>query len=261
MIEYSFSIAELEFFLMVLTRITCFIFIAPFFNMNNTPAVSKIGIGFFLTLLIYPMLYSSTEMVVYNTVFGYVAIILKEAMTGLLIGLSANICTMIVSFAGRIIDMEIGLSMVSLMDPTTREQGSFTGVYYQYMMMLMFIITGLYQYLIRALLESFTLIPVNGAVFHSDKLLNAILSFLSEYMMIGFRICLPIFAVILLLNAILGIMAKVSPQMNMFAVGIQLKVFVGLIALYLTATMLPSVLDNILNIMRRTIVSFVEAIM
>ena len=53
MIEYRFSLEELEFFLLILTRTTSFIFIAPFFGMNNTPARVKIGLGFFISLLLY----------------------------------------------------------------------------------------------------------------------------------------------------------------------------------------------------------------
>jgi flagellar biosynthesis protein FliR len=64
---------------------------------------------------------------------------------------------------------------------------------------------------------------------------------------IGFRIALPVFAVMLLVNCILAIMAKVSPQMNMFVVGIQLKLFVGLLVIYFTISMLPAVSGYILE--------------
>ena len=73
------------------------------------------------------------------------------------------------------------------------------------------------------------------------------ISFMVNYIVIGFRICLPIFCVILLLNAVLGILAKVSPQMNMFAVGIQLKILVGLAVLFFSASMLPDRKSTRLN--------------
>ena len=149
---------------------------------------------------------------------------MKEAVTGFLVGFGATLCSSIVSFAGHIIDMEIGLSMVTLMDPTTREGASISGVFYQYMVMLMLIISGMHEYLLKALLETFTLMA-------------SAVRFMSEYIIVGFRICLPVFAVMILLNAILGILAKVAPQMNMFAVGIQLKVLTGLTVLFLTVGM------------------------
>lgn len=84
---------------------------------------------------------------------------------------------------------------------------------------------------------------------------------MSEYIIIGFRICLPIFAVMIMLNAVLGILAKVSPQLNMFAVGIQIKVLVGLSVMFLTTRMLPGAADFIYREMRKVIVSFVEGMM
>ena len=126
--------------------------------------------------------------------------------------------------------------------------------------MVMRLATGMYRYLFGALADTFLLIPVNGAVIHGDKLLNAMLEFLSDYILIGFRIVLPIFCTILLLNAILGVQAKVSPQLNMFSVGIQLKVMTGLCVLFFTAGLLPGTADFIFEEMKKMIVSFVGAL-
>lgn len=256
MINYSFSMYDLEFFLLIFTRVSCFVFTAPFFSMKNTPANVRIGISFFTSVLLYQVL-TPAEAVVYSSVLEYVIIVMKEAVVGLLIGLAASICTSIVNFAGSIADMEVGLSMVTLMDPTSRENTSITGVMYQYSLMLMMIVTGLYRYLFGALADTFSLIPVNRAVFRSDALLSSMLEFLGDYVVIGFRIVLPVFCTILLLNAVLGVLAKVSPQMNMFAVGIQMKILVGLSVLFFTAGMLPGAADFIFQEMKRMIVSFV----
>lgn len=136
-------------------------------------------------------------------------------------------------------DMEIGFSMVTLMDPATRQSASISGIFYQYIMMLMLILSGMHEYLIKALIETFTLIPVNGTIFNLDSLMASMIRFLSEYIVIGFRICLPVFAVMILLNSILGVLAKVSPQLNMFAVGIQIKVLTGLSVIFFTVGMMP----------------------
>ncbi len=256
MIDYSFSIYDLEYFLLILVRVSCFVYVAPFFSMKNTPANVRVAISFFTSLLLYQAL-TPAEAVTYSSLAGYTVIVLKEALVGLLIGLAANVCTSIVNFAGSIADMETGLSMVTLMDPTSRESTSITGVLYQYVLMLMMIATGMYRYLFGALADTFILIPVNGAVLRADSLVDSMLEFLSDYVIIGFRIVLPIFCSILLLNAVLGVLAKVAPQMNMFAVGIQLKVLVGLSVLFLTAGMLPGIGDFVFDEMKRMIHSFV----
>lgn len=260
MIELSFSIYDLEYFLLILTRVSCFVFVAPFFSMSNTPARVRLAISFFTAMLLYQAL-SPTEAVIYDTVLQYALIVIKEAIVGLVIGLAANVCTSIVNFAGSIVDMETGLSMVTLMDPATKEFTSISGVFYQYVLMLMMIATGMYRYLFGALADTFTLIPVNGAVFRADSMLTNVITFMSDYIIIGFRIVLPVFCVILLLNAILGVLAKVAPQLNMFSVGIQLKILVGLSILFFSASMLPGVADFIFSEMKQMITGFVDSMM
>lgn len=257
MIDLSFSYDELLTYLLILVRVTCFIFIAPFFSMSNTPNRVKIGLGVCVSYLIYQTLLP-IETLVYDTILEYTVIVLKEAMVGLIIGFGANICMAVVNFTGNIVDMETGMAMATLFDPQTNQETSISGVMYQYAMSLMLIVTGMYQYLLKALAETYTLIPVNGAIFDREHLLNSFVEFMGNYMIIGFRICLPIFSVMLLLNAILGVMAKVSPQMNMFAVGIQLKILVGLGILFLVATMLPGAADFIFTQMKVIVVDFVE---
>ena len=260
MIDLSFSMVELEYFILIFCRVSCLVYIAPFFGMNNTPGRVKIGLSFVVSILLfYTMGVQNTPL--YSTELGYATLVLKEAVTGLLMGYGCNICTSIVGFAGRIIDMETGLSMASMMDPTSREDLSISGVIYRYATMLILIISGMYQYIMRALAESFTLIPVAGAVFHSEKLLDVMLKFLADYILISFRICLPMFAVMILLNALLGILTKVAPQMNMFSVGIQMKVLIGIMVLFVTIGMLPKISDMIFTEMKTMMVAFVEAMM
>ncbi len=256
MIDISFTYEDLEYFLLILVRISCFVYAAPFFSMSNVPRTVKIGFSVFVSYLLFHSI--DRVEVVYSSLLGYAVIVMKEALTGFVVGWGAQICASVTSFAGSIADMEIGLSMVSLLDPATKEQATFTGVFYQYMFTLFMIISGLYQYLLRALAETFTLIPINGAVFKTEALLSSVLLFLAEYVAVGFRIILPIFCAMIFLNCVLGVLAKVSPQLNMFAVGIQFKVLVGLGILFLSMQMLPTLADNIFTLMKRMIVSFVE---
>lgn len=260
MINFSFSIYDLEYFLLILTRVSCFVFVAPFFSMSNTPSRVKIGISIFVSILLYQAL-TPSDAVLYDSVMEYALIVFKEAIVGLIIGLGASVCMLIVNFAGSIIDMETGLSMVTLMDPTTRQNTSISGILYQYMFMLMFIATGMYRYLMGALADTFILIPVNGAVFRSDELLVTATTFMNDYIIIGFRIVLPVFCVILLLNAILGVLAKVSPQMNMFSVGIQIKILTGLGVMFLTVGMMPGAADFIFQEMQKMVTSFTNSLM
>ncbi|MCR5594264.1 MAG: flagellar biosynthetic protein FliR [Lachnospiraceae bacterium] len=259
MLDISFSYEDLQFFLLILVRVASFVFVAPFFGMNNTPRRVKVGFSIFTAYLIYGLI--ERPDIVFDTEIEYAIIVMKETLCGLLIGFGAQLCTTVTVLAGYIIDIETGMSMAQIFDVNTRQQVSITGGIYQYSFMLILIISGMYRYLMGALVDSFSLIPVGGANFHTDKLVSQIVIFLGDYMSIGFRIALPIFCCILILNAVLGILAKVSPQMNMFAVGIQLKVLTGLTLIYITVFTIPNIAEFVFTEMKRIIVGFVEGMM
>ena len=256
MIDYSFSVQDLEYFLLIFTRVTMFMYTAPFFSINNVPRRFKAGLGIFLAMLLYQYVVPHS-VVEYSTVWDYAIIVFKEAACGTIIGLMTNLIAMVTIFAGRIMDMEIGLSMVSFFDPVSRQQTGFTGTIFQYAFLLIMLITNMHHYLIRAFVEAFELIPIGNVIVHEDKLYQMTLTFLADYMQIGFKICLPIFCSMLLLNAVLGIMAKAAPQMHMFSIGMQLKILVGLAVLLLTIYLIPSVAEVIFTEMKRMMVSSV----
>ncbi|WP_026520730.1 flagellar biosynthetic protein FliR [Butyrivibrio sp. VCB2001] len=255
MINHTFSYGDLEVYLLIVVRIMSFIFVCPFFGGRQTPNIVKVGYGLLLSILLYGAVpFYPPD---YNTVAGYTVIVLKEAMVGLLIGFAVTMCQQITAFAGSVVDMQIGLSMVSMMDPATSQQVTITGSLYSQYLTLALIITGMYQYILKALVDSFTLIPINGAVIHSDRMLNVMLAFMKNYIVIGFRICLPIFIITFITNVVLGVLAKVSPQMNMFSVGIQIKIVVGLVIMFITVTMLSDASNFIFINMKEMIQQFV----
>ncbi len=257
MIDYSFSYEDMERFLLIFVRMSTFIVAAPFFSINNVPRRFKVGMAFFMSAIVYAILPYDRPLN-YSTVYGYAALVLKEAMTGLIIGIGANLIESVVHFAGKLADMEIGLSMVQLFDPATREATGFTGTMYNYILCLMMVITGMHHYFIRAMIESFNLIPLGGAVFHSDKILLGIIRFLGDYMSIAFRLCMPVIVAIMLVNVVLGILAKSAPQINMFSVGIQIKIFAGFAILFVTVSTLPRICDFIFREMKAMMTFMVE---
>lgn len=255
MISYDFSYGDLEIFLLILVRVTSFVFVCPFFGGRQTPNLVKIGFSMLLSMMLFGTApFSPPE---YNTVMGFTVIVLKEILAGFLIGYAVQICELIASFAGTIVDMQIGLSMVNIFDPNTNEQVTITGSLYSQVLTMMLILTGMYQHILRALADTFTLIPVNSAVINSDMLLESILKFMRDYIVIGFRICLPIFIITFITNVVLGVLAKVSPQMNMFAVGIQIKIVIGLMIMFVTVSMLNDASNFVFINMKELMENFV----
>ena len=260
MVDLTFSMSELEYFLFVFVRIASFVFVAPFFSTRGVPNNAKVALSVFVAYIMY---HFGPEHIYpeYNTILGFATVVLKEVSVGLLIGLAAQMCTSIVLFAGRIIDMEVGLSMANVFDPTTNEQASITGALMQYGVMMILYATGLHRFLLKALMETFILIPVGNAHINTDRLLESLIAFLGDYIIIGFRVCLPVFASITLMNIVLGLLAKLAPQMNMFSVGIQLKLLAGLTVIMITVRLLPMVCNFISTQMQIIIVEMVEGMM
>lgn len=256
MVTYTFSLIDFEILILILVRISCLVSVAPFFNTRSVPARVKIGLSVFVSILIFGTVDSSA--VGYTGVLGYAVIVLKEGITGLLIGLAANVCNSIILFAGNVIDMDIGLAMAQQFDPQTNSQVTITGNLYNYFILLLLLATNMHHYILQAIVDSYQVIPVNGQVFQWDSLLTSMIRYMGDMYVIAFRIILPVFACIMVLNAILGIMAKVAPQMNMFAVGIQMKVIVGLLVLFVTVSLLPGIGDFIFREMKRMMVSMIE---
>lgn len=256
MINYTFSLVDFEILILILVRISCFVFIAPFYGTSNIPAQAKIGLSLVISILIFGSVDQSA--VTYTGVFGYAVIVLREGITGLLMGLAANVCNSIILFAGNVIDMDIGLAMAQQFDPQTNSQVTITGNLYNYFVLLLLLATNMHHYILQAIVDSYQVIPINGQVFRWDSLMLSMIRYMGDMYVIAFRIILPVFACIMVLNTILGIMAKVAPQMNMFAVGIQMKVMVGLLVLFVTVTLLPGIGDFIFREMKRMIVSMIE---
>ncbi|MCM1538331.1 MAG: flagellar biosynthetic protein FliR [bacterium] len=259
MIDYSFSTSDLEYFLLVFIRIVSFMNLAPFYGDSSIPARFKVGLSLALSYMVF-LLTPHTELV-YSTVTEYAALVVMEAAVGLLIGLVSTVCMQIASMAGRLVDMEIGLSAASTMDPSYRDNVTVSGLIYRYAFTLLFITSGMYQYVIKAFIQTYELIPVGDVHFALDKILSSLITFMGQYFLIGFQIAMPVFAVITVMNAVLGVLAKVAPQMNLFAVGMQLKILVGLAVLYLSMWLVPQAADSMFTQMKKMIVSMVEALM
>lgn len=236
------SLYHLEYFLLILVRISGFMVAAPLFSLRNIPMRVKAIIAIALAILVFHIV--PYREVTYSTTIGYALVVLSEMLAGIIMGFMANVAYYILAFAGQIIDQEIGFSMVNQYDPITSTQVTITGNLYTYAVMLMLFATNLHQYLVRALTDSFTVLPV-GAVSLDMGIYELMKRFMGDYFVIGFRIILPVFASMLVVNTVLAILARVAPQMNMFVIGMQLKVFVGLAVLVLMIMMITGVADLI----------------
>lgn len=248
--SFTISTLTLEAFLLVLVRIACFMAIAPIFGHNSLNARMKISIAFFVAVVLFDVV--QPDLPLYSDVLGFTILVLQEALVGLLLGFVAGLSMKALAIAGEFIDREIGFSMATTFDPT---QGmvTITGDLYDKIVCLVIMITNLHYYILSAAAQSFELVPVGQVVLNPAVIYTSLISFIMQMFSIGFRIAMPVFLGATMLNVILGVLAKSSPQMNMFAIGMQLKVFVGLALLAICIMFVPNIANYIMERMQEMI--------
>lgn len=242
MIEQSFSIYHFEYFLAILVRVMGVMAFAPIFGSNQLVTRRPrlfIGIAFSIAVFyVHPYIPLG-----YTTFLEYTILLLKEFVVGITLGFMANVSLSIVGMAGQFIDREMGFSMVSNFDQTFNTDTTITAELYSMLVMLVMLCSNMHYFILEALSDSFDLIPLGMVQFDTGKMFDAMISYITNYFVIALRISLPIFVVIMLLNTVLGVLAKTAPQMNMFVVGVQLKIFCGFAALIIITQFLPGITE------------------
>ncbi len=257
MIEQSFSIYHFEYFLVILARIMGAMAFAPIFgNMNVTRRV-RLFIGVAVSYIIF--LNYPYEPLGYTTVYGFTSVLIKNLVVGLSIGFVSNITLTIVSMAGQFIDRELGFSMVSNFDQTFNTETTVTAEFYNMLVMIIMLSLDLHYFILTALSDSFRMIPMGNVKIDAGTIYDSLIQYLTSYFVIALRISLPVLITIMLLNVILGVLAKTAPQMSMFVIGIQMKIFAGFAVLMVTLPFLGNVTRYIYEQMDTIVMEILKA--
>lgn len=257
--QLQFTVENLEYLLFIAARVSAFVFTAPFFNFTRNVVPQRVKAAFTVYFSVILYLTLPYEQMTSIGIFGFTEEIVKEVFAGALLGFMSSAVMNILGFAGRLIDIEIGFSMVTQMDPQFMVQTSVTGNMYTYAVILMLLSGGFERWIINAFMDTYKAIPV-GAVVPGNDIAKVMLVFLADYIIIAVQIALPVYTMILVVNIVLGIMAKIAPQMNMFVVGMQLKVLAGLAVLVFMMELLPGVTNFIINEMTKMLRMVVEVL-
>jgi flagellar biosynthetic protein FliR len=185
--------------------------------------------------------------------------LLKELVVGLSMGFMANITLTIIQMAGQFIDRELGFSMVSNFDQTFNTETTITAEFYNMLLLVIMLCSDMHYFILSALSDSFELIPIGNAALDTGTLYDVMVQYLVNYFVIAVRISLPIQISIMLLNVVLGVLAKTAPQMNMFVIGIQLKIFVGFAILFVTLGFLPNITGFLYSEMQDIVTNVIKA--
>ncbi|MEW9093622.1 MAG: fused FliR family export protein/FlhB family type III secretion system protein [Clostridiaceae bacterium] len=213
--------------IMVFLRFITFFTITPVFFPKGTPAMVKIGFVLILSFIILPGIdYTSVNNI--NNMFAFIASGINEIITGLTFGYITELCFMSVRMAGNFIDVQVGFSMMSMLDPNTNSNSTLLERLLYWCSLVMFFILDVHHVLIYQLIGSYKSVALGKSLL-SDSLSGLITKIFIDFFSLSLKIAIPIVLIIIITELTLGLMARTVPQLNIMILGLPVKILVGLI--------------------------------
>ena len=220
---------------------------APLFSMRVIPMRAKIGLAFFVALCAQGVLVN--QPVISLTGRDALGAVAQQVAVGLAIGFAVRLVFSSVELAGEVIGLQMGLNFASFFDPTSNARISAVARFFGNMSMLLFIVINGHLMVLMAVVKSFESFPADGNFLQSlgqMRLYELGASLFSSALWIA----LPMMALLLFVNLAMGIISRVAPQMNIFAVGFPVTLTVGMLGI---AATLPLLEQPVLTLMQQAI--------
>lgn len=244
---------QYEIFILVMIRTSGIFIFSPFFSSQNIPNIMKIGLSLSVSLLITSAMPATKDLS--NEILLF--LIFKELMIGVIIGFISYIYFTAFYVMGQIIDMKIGFGMANVVDPQNRVQVPLMGNFYYILAFLVMLITNGHHIILLGLFDSYNFLPI-GSFKYTGLTMDILVNSLSKTFEIGFKLAAPIVAIIFLTDLVLGIMSKTIPQMNVFVVGMPLKVIIGLAIILVSMPIFFNSINNIFDLIIYDIYQYIK---
>jgi flagellar biosynthesis protein FliR len=227
-------------FLLLTIRIGAIVLSLPLLDSRNLPAQLKVLLILMLGMALYPLV--QTQQVVIPQRLGHLGlVVVSEMLIGLTIGFVAQLLFAGIQLGGEIISQQMGLHMATIFDPTSAHQASLVAHFHYVLAMLMFLSSSAHHWFIIAMAESLQSIPLAG-LSTFGAVLPVILTLLGKACVIAIQLAAPVSIALLLATLVLGVMARLVPQLNVFMLSFPATLGLGLVMLALA---LPSVMGGI----------------
>lgn len=236
-------------FILIFVRIAAFFVTLPLFSYRTIPMPFKIGFSFFLALVMFNAIDST------NIAFDdmYLLLLMKEIIVGLLIGLIAYIILSAVQVAGGFIDFQMGFAIANVVDPQTGAQSPLIGQYFYIIALLFLLSVDGHHLLIDGMYFSYEYIPLDSWIhFQNDSIADFIIETFNYMFVIAFQMSIPIVGCLFLVDVALGIIARTVPQLNVFVVGLPIKIFVSFVVLLVFLSLYITLTKNLFATMFNT---------
>ena len=229
----SISVGQLEVLFFVLARIAGVFIQAPVFSSRSFPAPAKVALAIWLSFVLWFIV--PIAPVLPTSLVGFILTLTAEVALGFLIGFICHIIFIALQSAGEVIDLQMGLSVASALDPVFGAVISIIGRLAFMFALIIFLALDGHHMLLSAFQQSFSGIPAGKvANFVSDGLSNQLGMLGATLWMTAIKIAAPAVLLIFLSDFTFGIVSRVAPQVNVFMLGFQVKPLLGLFAILLT---------------------------
>ncbi|MCD6380037.1 flagellar biosynthetic protein FliR [bacterium] len=234
-------------FMLILVRVATFVFIVPAFGGNMVSGKFKITTSFVLSFVVYLAVRPEYVQDVPHTMMKLILSGARECVVGILIGLATGIVFYAVMLAGRLIGNQMGIGLASVIAPESGERMSILSQFYFLFALVLFVTVDGHQMLLSGLMESFRFLPA-GEPSIPVKSMRELLLLSNNVFVIAIQIASSLMVMLLLVSASLGVIARTVPQMNIFVVGLPLRLFVALIGMSIA---IPYVATALAELFRR----------
>ena len=254
---FNISLPQLQIFFLIFLRVGAIMMFIPVFDSRNIPVLFKAGLAFSVSILLFPILKLNDIPFITSTIPFGIGVI-GEIMLGAVIGLSVKLIFAGIQLAGQLAGFQMGLSIANVMDPVTSAQISIIAQLNNLMAMLIFLTINAHHMFLRALAESFRLIPPFDVQF-SNSLIEHLISLSGNMFIIAIKVGAPVIVALLLTNVAFGLIARTVPQMNIFLVAMPIQIVVGLLFLAFALPYLLPFFRQIFNESGRDILLLLRA--
>lgn len=225
--------------------------VAPLFGSRFVPAQLRVALGLLCGALLVPLALGAAGPLgrlaagsAWNPLASPVEYALRcagEMLLGLGVGYLALLFLAAVQVAGQVMDMELGFAMVNVLDPQFGFQLPLLGSFLNLLGVLVFLALDGHLLLLRAMRDSVLLLPPGGVGLAAGAGELLVRAFAAVFVT-ALKLAAPIVAALFLVSVALGIVARTVPQMNVFVVGLPLRIAVGIAVLLLSLPYLGAVL-------------------
>lgn len=231
--------------------------LTPIFGRREIPPHTRIGIACFIAIIVYPFI---PDFNANANLLNLATMIFRETFVGLSMGYINLVMFSSLYVAGQIIDMQMGFGIVNVIDPQSNAQVPLIGNFYYILTILVFLTVNGHHVLISALIRSFDIVPISDAIF-GQNFLKAIIQSYTEMFAVGFKVGLPVVSIIFITDVAMAILARTVPQMNVFIVGLPVKILVGFLGMITVFPMYLIALDVIFNGMYDNILTLLRGML